>query len=87
MLKLLINIIGEFMTKVRDKISTTQIAGAIAIALTLYNAFARVSNKPVYELSQDEMLAIAGIAAPVVAVLYMMYERTKKSVLKWGIFK
>ncbi len=73
--------------EVSKRFSTTQVAGTLTVAFTLYNAFARNTGKPMLDMSADEMLALAALVAPAATAAYMMWRRTKKSHLFFGMFK
>ena len=76
------------MKEVNDKFSTTQVAGAIAIAFTIYNTLAPAFEwAPILNLGAEQLNAFATVIVMILPTVYMMWRRTKKSALKLGLFK
>lgn len=75
------------MSEISTKVSTTQVASGLAILLTVYNMFAQNSNLQTVTATPEELLAIATLGAPIIPSLYVMWRRTKKSLLKYGFLK
>lgn len=73
--------------EVSKTFSTTQVAGALTIGLTIYNTVAQNAELQILSASPDQMMAIATLAAPAVTAIYMMWRRAKKSNLIWGFLK
>ena len=75
------------MKEVSNKVSTTQIAGVLAMLAVCYNTLAPMMDLPTINLGSEQVNAFAGLIVMVLPTVYMMWRRTKKSVLKWGLFK
>jgi len=74
--------------EVSIKVSTTQIAGVITLVLTVYNMLAQnIIELDTFAANPEQMLALAGLLAPLVTTVYMMWRRVKKTSLRWGFLK
>ena len=67
--------------------STTQLSSSLGILVIAWNVYARLTGSTEVVLSQEEMIALGTLALPAVNFGYVMWRRTKKSTLKWGIIR
>jgi hypothetical protein len=75
------------MTEVSNKVSTTQVAGVLAMVAVIYNTLAPAFQWPTINLGAEQLNVFATLIVMVLPTLYMMWRRTKKSALKLGLFK